>query len=52
LWASRGNGAFEVKDVEPGVIGSFPGSLKRVGKRLYFTAFVRGSGMELWMWKP
>lgn len=37
-----------VKDINPGVIGSLPHQLISDGNRIYFTAYIPESGVELW----
>jgi ELWxxDGT repeat protein len=50
LWRSDGtqNGTRLVKDINPGLNSSLPGSFKAVGNILYFSASAGGFGRELW----
>jgi len=50
LWKSDGTvaGTVLVKDIRPGIDGSFPGLLTKVNGLLYFTADDGATGRELW----
>jgi ELWxxDGT repeat protein len=50
LWRSDGtqNGTRLVKDINPGLNSSLPGSFKAVGNILFFSASAGGFGRELW----
>jgi ELWxxDGT repeat protein len=52
LWKTSDKGAFRVKDINPGVDGSYPDYLTRIGKKLFFRATDGSHGQELWVSKP
>nr|HMT30282.1 T9SS type A sorting domain-containing protein [Bacteroidia bacterium] len=50
LWKSDGTdgGTIMVKDIYPGIDGSYPADFKIMNSTLYFTAYNNTSGRELW----
>ncbi len=49
-WVSDGtaSGTGLVQDINPGEGGSYPTDFVRVGSRVFFTAYARGAGAQLW----
>lgn len=49
LWSSNGTTTMLVKDIVPGVAGSFPAQLTVAGSRMFFRATTPATGYELWV---
>ena len=49
LWAYDGTSVFQVKDINPGGNGSFPGQFMPMGNKVVFRATTAATGTELWV---